>query len=443
MGTGKVTRSRQACPGNSSTPTALQLPDPTRGGGEKWEKAFVCGSTEEIPSPWTGIHSKRHPPGPPTEDPATDLASLPVEMALSLDQQCRRAVVIRIHPSPNTAYPGPEPNTSRYRDALCRRRRRRSCVAGATKRASRVQRRDNGLFASAEEARGIPSLSDRPLVASSCHEAPAEAISQRGTIRVIWWRQVECRNGELMQQKPKTTDSTLAVPPVECLVSLASSLLDHGPWSTDDCMRHFWPQDAPPLKRPTLLLTAPSGPESVLSRSRRRTAAWSCYTGPAAFRSTRRVPARTVATHAALCTNKRAKQTQKHKHAALRRTPAHAPVPGPSKRPDDTGRGEDEAPTFQPLRKAAERCPESQPSGPWAVGPACGILSSRPPSSPVCARTAWRRRRVAGGISFRLGHVDDEGTDSCQPAAGHLRVDAHHHAAVASTTKSPRHISRE
>jgi len=45
----------------------------------------------------------------PTEDPATDLASLPFEMALLLDLQCRRAVVIRIHPPPNTAYPRPEP----------------------------------------------------------------------------------------------------------------------------------------------------------------------------------------------------------------------------------------------------------------------------------------------------------------------------------------------
>lgn len=217
-------------------------------------------------------------------------------------------------------------------------------------------------------------------------------------------------------------------------------------------------QDAPPLERPTSLLTAPSGPESVLSRNRRR-AAWSCYTGPAAFRSTRRVPARTVATHAALCTNKRAvrhtlwywlhrnhtwlrsleadTEAQAHR-AALRCTPAHAPIPGPRKRPDDRGRGRGaHLSAAAESRRALPRVPAFR-----ALGPACGILSSRPPSSPVCACTVMAAGRVAGGISFRLGHVDNEGADSCQPAAGHLRVDAHHHAAVASTHEKPSaHVS--
>lgn len=69
--------------------------------------SLVTGSPKHAtraPGAANGIHR-----APPTEDPATDLTSLPVEMALFLDQQCRRAVVIRIHPSPNTAYPSPEP----------------------------------------------------------------------------------------------------------------------------------------------------------------------------------------------------------------------------------------------------------------------------------------------------------------------------------------------
>lgn len=53
------------------------------------------------------------------------------------------------------------------------RRSHETCVPSPDR--SRSLKRNNVIFASAEEARGIPSWSDRTLVASPCHEASSEA----------------------------------------------------------------------------------------------------------------------------------------------------------------------------------------------------------------------------------------------------------------------------
>lgn len=172
-------------------------------------------------------------------------------------------------------------------------------------------------------------------------------------------------------------------------------------------MRHFWPQDARrPLERPTSLLTAPSGPETVLSRNRRRGCRLVMLHGPGCIPLHETCPG-THRRHARCALHKQA-SSETHTHtltapqshvaqkprsrhrststSALHCT-AHPPTLSYTRPEEASAREGDEAPAFQPLRKAAERCPESQPSGPW------------PPQLPPSQRTRGLARTVmaAGG----------------------------------------------
>lgn len=229
------------------------------------------------------------------------------------------------------------------------------------------------------------------------------------------------------------------------------------PWATDGCMRHFWPQDARrPLERPTSLLTAPSGPETVLSRNRRRSCRLVMLHGPGCIPlhetcpGTHRRHARCALhkqassethTHTLTAPQSHVAQKPRSRHRSTSTSALHCTAHPPTlsyTRPEEASGREGERgarlsaaaesrralPRVPAFRALASSAP-ALPAHPWA----------RPHSH------GGGRRPVAGGISFRLGHVRPSKE---QIPAGHWKVDTHHHAAlVASTTKSPRHMSRE
>lgn len=203
------------------------------------------------------------------------------------------------------------------------------------------------------------------------------------------------------------------------------------PWATDGCMRHFWPQDARrPLERPTSLLTAPSGPETVLSRNRRRGCRLVMLHGPGCIPLHETCPG-THRRHARCALHKQA-SSETHTHtltapqshvaqkprsrhrststSALHCT-AHPPTLSYTRPEEASGR-----------RRGTRRPPFSRCGKPPSVAPSPslqgpGLLSSRPPSAPVGSPAqSWRRAAAS-----RWRHLVPpgpcstvEGTDSCR-----------------------------